>query len=196
MMDDEKQIKLIREGHGEVFEDLLIKYQKQAHFLAFRYLKDWDEADDITQRAFIKLYKFIIKSKDEIIVSPWLRKVIVNLCLDQQKSKKWRMFFRNAIRSGTPDITDEKTIDPFDTIKDNRLSPEDSLLNEELRSKMDGLVDKLPDQQKTIFFMKHFEGLKIREIAQQLKISEGQIKSQLFRAVRNLRRGLGEFYET
>lgn len=195
-MDDEKQIKLIREGHGEVFEDLLRKYQKQAHFLAFRYLKDWDEADDITQRAFIKLYKFIIKSKDEIIVSPWLRKVIVNLCLDQQKSKKWRLFFKNAVRSGNPDIADEKSIDPFDTIKDNRLSPEDSLLNEELRYRMDRLVDKLPDQQKTIFFMKHFEGLKIKEIAQQLKISEGQIKSQLFRAVRNLRRGLGEFYET
>jgi RNA polymerase sigma-70 factor (ECF subfamily) len=194
-MDDNKQIKLIREGHGEVFEDLLIKYQKQAHFLAFRYLKDWDEADDITQRAFIKLYKFIIKSKDEIIVSPWLRKVIVNLCLDQQKSRKWRMFFRNAIRSGNPGMDDEKSIDPFDTIKDNRLSPEDALLNEELRSGMDRLVDKLPAQQKTIFFMKHFEGLKIKEIAQQLKISEGQIKSQLFRAVRNLRKGLGEFYE-
>jgi RNA polymerase sigma-70 factor (ECF subfamily) len=106
------------------------------------------------------------------------------------------MLFKNAIRQGNPDTLDEKSIDPFDTIKDNRLSPEHSLLNEELRSSMDRLVDKLPDQQKTIFFMKHFEGLKIKEIAQQLKISEGQIKSQLFRAVRNLRRGLGEFYET
>ncbi len=195
-MDDEKQIKLIREGHGEVFEDLLIKYQKQAHFLAFRYLKDWDEADDIVQRAFIKLYKFIIRSKEEIAVLPWVRKVVVNLCLDQQKSKKWRIFFKNAIRSANKDSDDEKSIDPFDTIKDTRLSPEHALLNEELRSRMDRLVDKLPDQQKTIFFMKHFEGLKIKEIAQQLKISEGQIKSQLFRAVRNLRRGLGEFYET
>jgi RNA polymerase sigma-70 factor (ECF subfamily) len=195
-MDDEKQIKLIREGHGEVFEDLLIKYQKQAHFLAFRYLKDWDEADDIVQRAFIKLYKFIIKSKDEIAVLPWIRKVIVNLCLDQQKSKKWRIFFKNAIKSGKSNPDDEKSIDPFDTIKDTRLSPEHAFLNEELRSHMDRLVDKLPYQQKTIFFMKHFEGLKIKDIAQQLKISEGQIKSQLFRAVRNLRRGLGEFYET
>ena len=87
-------------------------------------------------------------------------------------------------------------MDPFDTIKDNRLSPEHTLLNEELRSYIDRLVENLPDQQKTIFFMKHFEGLKIKDIARELNISEGQIKSQLFRAVRNLRRGLGEFYET
>ena len=105
------------------------------------------------------------------------------------------MLFKNAIRPGKPGTDDEKAIDPFDTIKDKRLSPEHTFLNEELRSCLDRLVDKLPDQQKTIFFMKHFEGLKIKEIAQQLNISEGQIKSQLFRAVRNLRRGLGEFYE-
>lgn len=195
MIDDDKKIKLIRQGYEEVFEDLLTKYQKQAHFLAFRYMKDWDEADDIIQTAFIKLYKFIIKSKDEIAVLPWLKKVIVNLCLDKQKSKKWQLFFKNAVRWRKSGSDDKKSIDPFDCIKDTRLAPENRLLNEELGSSIDRAVNKLPDQQKTLFFMKHFEGLKIKDIAQQLNISEGQVKSQLFRAVRNLRRGLGEFYE-
>jgi RNA polymerase sigma-70 factor (ECF subfamily) len=192
-MDDEKTIKLIREGHGEAFESMLTQYQKRAHFLAFRYLKDWDEADDITQTAFIKLYEFIINSKADVAIFPWLKKVIMNLCLDRQKSSKWRLFFKNAVRT---DHDLEKCFDPFDKIKDTRLSPEHVLLNEELRDHIDKSVNTLSDQQKTIFFMKHFEGLKIKDIAQQLNISEGQIKAQLFRAVRVLRRGLGEFYET
>ena len=195
-MDDDKIVSVVRNGHLEAFEMLINRYQKQAHFLAFRYLKDWDEADDVVQTSFVRLYEFIIKSKKEIGVLPWIRKVIVNLCLDKQKSKKWQIFFKNAVRSGKSHIDDEKSIDPFDTIKDTRLSPEHRLLNKELGAHIERLVNKLPDQQKAIFFMKHFEGLKIKDIGQQLNISEGQIKSQLFKAVRSLRRGLGEFYET
>jgi len=194
-MDDEKIVALIREGHGEAFEEMLIKYQKKAYFLAFRYLKDWDDADDVTQTAFIRLYTFIVNSEADIAVFPWIKKVIVNQCLDRQKSVTWRKFFKNTFRRGKSDHDEEHAMDPFDTIKDTRLSPEQAMLNEELRSHLDRLVDTLPDQQKAIFFMKHFEGLKIRDIALQLNISEGQIKSQLFRAVRNLRRGLGEFHE-
>jgi len=194
-MDDEKIVALIREGHGEAFEEMLIRYQKKAHFLAFRYLKDWDDADDVTQIAFIRLYTFIVNSEADIAIFPWIKKVIVNQCLDRQKSVKWRKFFKNAFRWGKSDHDEEHAIDPFDIIKDNRLSPEQTMLNEELRSHIDRLVDTLPDQQKAIFFMKHFEGLKIKDIALQLNISEGQIKSQLFRAVRTLRRGLGEFHE-
>lgn len=194
-MDDEKIVTLIREGHGEAFEEMLIKYQKKAHFLAFRYLRDWDEADDVTQNAFIRLYTFIVNSNTDIAVFPWIRKVIVNQCLDQQKSAKWRKFFKNALRWGKSGHGEEHFMDPFDTIKDTRLSPEQTMLNEELRSHIDRLVDTLPDQQRAIFFMKHFEGLKIKDIARELNISEGQIKSQLFRAVRTLRRGLGEFHE-
>ncbi|MGA1867287.1 MAG: RNA polymerase sigma factor [bacterium] len=183
-MDDEKKIRSIREGHVEVFEDLLIKYQKQAHFLAYRYVQNWDEADDIVQTAFIKLYTFIIKSRKDIAVFPWIKKVIVNACLDKQKSTKWHIFIKN-----------DKESNPLDNIEDTRLSPEHSFLNNELRVSIDKVVDTLSAQQKIIFFMKHFEGLKIKDIAQQLNISEGQIKAQLFRAIRNLRRGLGELYE-
>lgn len=195
-MDDDKIVSVIRNGHPEAFETLVNLYQKQAHFLAWRYLKDWDEADDVVQTAFVRLYEFITRTKKDMAVLPWIRKVVVNLCLDQQKSKKWWMFFKNAVRKGKGDLEDERSMDPFDRIKDDGLSPEDHLLNEELRSHIERSVEKLPDQQRTIFFMKHFEGLRIKDIARELKISEGQIKSQLFRAVRNLRRGLGEFYDT
>jgi RNA polymerase sigma-70 factor (ECF subfamily) len=194
-MVDEKIVALIRKGHGEAFEEMLIRYQKKAHFLAFRYLRDWDDADDVTQTAFIRLYTFIVNSETDIAVFPWIKKVIVNQCLDRQKSVTWRKFFKNPFGRGKSDRDGEHAMDPFDIVKDTRLSPEQTIMNEELRSRIDGLVDALPDQQRAIFFMKHFEGLKIKDIALQLNISEGQIKSQLFRAVRTLRRGLGEFHE-
>jgi len=196
MIEDKQRIQLIREGHAEVFADLVAKYQKKAHFLAFRYLNHWDESDDITQTAFIKLYQYIMKSKEEIAVSPWMNKVILHLCLDHKKSKKWRLFFKNAFtaKESTPEHGDN--LDPFDKIADSGSSPEGAYFNKELGARIDVLVDELPDQQRAIFYMKHFEGLKIKDIAQALKISEGQIKSQLFRAVHKLRKGLGAFHET
>ena len=159
-------------------------------------MKNWAEADDITQEAFIKLYRFIIKSREEIAVLPWIRKVVVNLCLDVQKSKKWRLFFKNAIRSGEESNTDgSRKVDPIEAIKAKGESPEDSIMDSELQANLDRLVETLSDQQRKIFTMKHFEGLKIKEIASSLDISEGHVKSQLFRAIRTLRKGLGEFYE-
>ncbi len=195
MDDDKRIIKFIRDGHADAFEDLIVKYQKQAQFMAFRYMNNWDEADDITQTAFIKLYKHIIDSGKEIAVFPWLRKVIINLCLDSKKSRKWLLFFKNALRPN--DSFNEKGKDsvPFDKIQDMRLSPEHSFLNKELKSHIDLLVDELPGQQRAVFYMKHFEGLKVKDIAQLLDVSEGQVKSQLFRAVRKLRKGLEDFYE-
>jgi len=194
-MDDKKAIEVIRNGNKEPFEDIVARYQKQAHFLAFRYLKDWDEADDITQTAFIRLYTFIVKSKEEIRVFPWIKRVIINLCLDREKNKKWRLFFKDVLRGKESGSSGGIYTDPFDSIKDMRLSQEDRMLNEELGSRIDNLIGDLPDQQRRIFIMKHFEGLKIKEIAQDMDISQGQVKAQLFRAVRNLRKGLGEFYE-
>lgn len=194
-MDDERIIELIRVGHSEVFSELVSRYQKQAHFLALRYMRDWAEADEITQKAFIKLYTFIMNSKDTLLVLPWIRRVVINLCLDKHKNKKWRLFSKHAVRSVKPDHGDKNTEDLFNGIRDNRSSPEHALLNQELGKNIDTQVERLPDQQKKIFIMKHFEGLKIKDIAQQLNVSQGQIKSQLFRAVHTLRRGLGEFYE-
>lgn len=196
MNDDKQIINLVRQGHVEIFSDLVVKYQKKAHFLAFRYLNNWDEADDMTQTAFIKLYQYMMKSKEEIAVSPWMSKVIINLCLDQKKSKKWKMFFKNAVRAKESTNAHGENLDPFDKIGDVRSSPEQAFLNKELGVHIDALVDELPDQQKRVFYMKHFEGLKIKDIAQKLNISEGQIKSQLFRAVHKLRKGLEAFNET
>lgn len=192
-MDDARVIGLIRSGNSEAFEELMVRYQRQACFLAFRYLKNWEEADDITQTAFIRLYEFIAKRSETIAVLPWIRKVVVNLCLDKQKSKKWRLFFRNVVRSGESNPGEEKALDPLECIEERGASPEDAYLNNELRDRIESLVEALPGQQRQIFTMKQFEGLKITEIASELTISEGQVKSQLFRAVRTLRKGLGEF---
>ena len=194
-MEDDRIIELIRNGHSEAFEDLVHRYQKQAHFLALRYSNNWDEANDITQTAFMRLYESIIRSKEKIWALPWIKRVITNICLDRKKSKKWQSFFKNAITLGQSNPGDDRTIEPIDGIKDKRSSPEHAFLNDELREHIDGFIDNLPDQQKKIFIMKHFEGLKIKDIAQQLNISEGQVKSQLFRAIHTMRKGLGEFYE-
>ncbi|MGA1824994.1 MAG: RNA polymerase sigma factor [bacterium] len=194
-MEDDRIIGLIRNGRAESFEDLIRRYQKQAHFLALRYSNNWDEANDITQIAFIRLYEFIMRSKEKIRALPWIRRVIVNICLDRKKSKKWQSFFKNAITLGKSNPGYDNAQEPLDVIEDKRSSPEEAFLNDELRKHIDGLIDNLPNQQKNIFIMKHFEGLKIKDIAQQLNISEGQVKSQLFRAIHTMRKGLGEFYE-
>jgi RNA polymerase sigma-70 factor (ECF subfamily) len=119
--------------------------------------------------------------------STWLYRVVVNYCINFNKKKQRAKFFS---------LTDENQNGEASwsvTLKGAEISPEDSMLNQELSVKIDHAIAQLSPKQKTVFVLRHYQGLKLLEIAKILKCSEGTVKNYLFRATQKMQSLLKEY---
>jgi RNA polymerase sigma-70 factor (ECF subfamily) len=181
---DEVLIKRIKEGNSDAFDTIIRRYMKKAYSIAYDLIGNHQEAEDISQEAFIKVYTNINKFEQKSSFSTWLYRIIVNLCHDYRR--------RNLILSKL--IIFPKKIDSEEQVelKDTRLKSDivEQVINKELNEAIKKAVDNLPKMQKTVFVLKNFHHLKIYEIAKILNCKEGTVKCHLFRAIQNLKKKL------
>lgn len=148
------------------FIDLFNLYKNDIYRLAFSYIGNYSDADDITQSVFIKLYKNISKFDNKISVKKWLFKVTINEC----KS----LFLSSWYKKIRP-LTNKE-----DVIYENK---DDSIL--------DALL-QLPRKYRLVIYFYYYEEYKIKEIAKILKMNENTIKTNLRRAKEMLKKILKE----
>ena len=182
-MDQESELDLIRKsirGDGQAFRQLVESHQGLAYSIAFRFTRDELESEDIVQNAFVKLWKNLSKYNAEFRFKTWLSKIVTNLCLDYLKSS------RRKFVSGTG-WSDETT----------KLSavPEDKLEEKELRSIVYQLAEQLTEKQRTVFILRDLELLDPEEVCEILKMSPGNMKSNLYYARLKIKEGLTGFYK-
>ena len=164
----------IREGDREAFMTLTSLYQKKVFLLAFSFFRNKEDALDIVQETFLRLYEKVKMFRRGENFQNWLLQIAKNLCIDYyrknySKSKEWD---RN------------KSIDEMNLPVQNSYDP---LSSSDLRDIISACLEKLAERQRMIFVMRHYNQLKYREIAQILDISLGTAKSLHFKAVQNLR---------
>ncbi len=150
--------------------------------LAFRYTRNMEDAEEILQETFIKAFSALQrdKLKDPGSFPFWLNRIAINSSISLlRKHKSSLKFSSNEDIHTAPDETAE--------------TPEDKIIENERNSEVEKAISGLSPRQRMIFTLKHYEHLKIREIAEKLNISEGSVKTQLFRAVRNLQKKLKPF---
>lgn len=173
---EETLIRKSRRGDERAFEALVSHYRNRVHFTVFRILQDTEEARDATQETFIKVWRNLPKVRTELTFSTWLYRVAVNTALDRLRQRKHYL------------ADDLEEIDVKVTHLDRaRNSPRDLARGEEFRRAVDRALGSLPPRQKAVFVLRHFEGLKLREIAQVLDYPLGTVKANLHHAVINLR---------
>ncbi|HLB25880.1 MAG TPA: sigma-70 family RNA polymerase sigma factor [Nitrospirota bacterium] len=178
-----------RQGDSEAFGEVVKKYMPRALAFAARTMGNADDAQDAVQDAFVKAYRGLGSFKGESSFYTWFMKVLSNLCLDRLRKAALvkRVFFFVPERAGEDD--------GFDVIEQARdenpgTRPEHRLEQKELRAALTRALRALPGRQRVVFLLKHDEGLKVQEIAGVLGISEGAVKSHLFRAVGALRKAM------
>jgi RNA polymerase sigma-70 factor (ECF subfamily) len=164
----------IKEGDREAFMTLTSLYQKKVFLLAFSFFRNKEDALDIVQETFLRLYEKVKMFRRGENFQNWLLQIAKNLCIDYyrknySKSKEWD---RN------------KSIDEMNLPVQNSYDP---LSSSDLRDIISTCLEKLAERQRMIFVMRHYNQLKYREIAQILDISLGTAKSLHFKAVQNLR---------
>jgi RNA polymerase sigma-70 factor, ECF subfamily len=174
-MNDANLIEQFRNGNSDAFNLLVNRWQKPIYRFAFRYFGNPSEADDITQKTFIKAYQKLELLNDAEKFSPWLYRIAAHICIDQAR--------RNDRRKTSPL---ETWIESSEVA--TSLTPDVTLEKSELGSLMQKALLSIPDDQRTVIILKEYEGLKFREIAEILDESENTIKSRMYYGLKTLRR--------
>lgn len=172
-------------GDQFAFEQLIYNYDRAVLSIAMRYARDNDDAKDIYQEVFIRVFRGLKKFEFRSEFSTWLFRITTNVCITYKTRKKEQMIF-----SLQNEFEDEHTgYDYVDLVSEER-SPEEVTLGNDLQSLIGNAVESLSAKQRMTFVLKHYEGYKIREIAEMLNCKEGTVKKYLFDAVNNLKKKL------
>ena len=172
-------------GDQIAFEQLIYNYDRAVLSIAMRYVRDTDDAKDIYQEVFIRVYKGLKKFEFRSEFSTWLFRITTNVCLTYKSRKKEQIMV--SLEDEIDD--DQKSYETMDMISKER-SPEEETVDNDLRFLIGNAVDSLSAKQRITFVLKHYEGYKIREIAEMLGCKEGTVKKYLFDAVNNLKKKL------
>jgi len=163
-----------KQGDRQAFMELIRLYQKRVFLLAFSFFRNREDALDIVQETFMRLYQKIDTFQRGKDFQNWLLQIAKNLCID---------YYRKSY-SKSKELESEKSLEELNLPQ----NPEHDSESADLREIVSRCVDKLAQKQKMIFVMKHYNGLKYDEIAEVLDVSLGTVKSLHFKAVQNLKR--------
>lgn len=167
-------VSYIVKGKTELFSVIIDRYQSKVFSTAFHYTHDHEEARDLTQEIFIKLYNNLQKYKGKASFSTWLYRIAVNRCIDWARKKKLQTV--SAICDGS-----EEELDIYDTIADSGGGPEEDLIKQENAVYLRKLVESLPEIYKTVIILYYFEDFSPQEISEIVGVPKRTIETRLFR---------------
>jgi RNA polymerase sigma-70 factor, ECF subfamily len=164
-------------GDGKAFDKLIRKYDRQIMNLLLNILKNEDDASDAYQNTFIKVYNSLGQFNRGSSFYTWVYRIAVNTAYSFYNKRPVHTEFDEEVH--TPSVED-----------DNRIAGEIELSDEEKREMVKKEIEKLSVQQKSVVYMKSFEGMKFKEIAEVMSLNEGTVKKYFFRAVENIRNNI------
>jgi RNA polymerase sigma-70 factor (ECF subfamily) len=179
-------------GNRAAFEELVRRFDRDVLRLALNLMKRPEDARDVYQEAFLKVYRNLHRFRFECSFYTWLYRIVTNVCLDHLRRRQARP------EDQAPEIhvnrQEEGARDFFEFQREHRptLDPERRLMGKEIRSRISKAMERLSPRERVVFEMKHYQGLKLRAIGDALGTTEETVKNSLFRATRKLRQELGE----
>jgi RNA polymerase sigma-70 factor (ECF subfamily) len=179
-------------GSREAFEELVRRYDRDVLRLALNLMKRPEDARDVYQEAFLKVYRNLHRFRFECSFYTWLYRIVTNVCLDHLRRRQSRP--EDQAPETNSGYYDEGVTDFFERQKEYRptLDPERCLVGKEISARIAAAMERLSPRERVVFEMKHYQGLKLRAIGDALGTTEETVKNSLFRATRKLRIQLGE----
>ncbi len=187
--EDDELIREAQKGQRSSFDTLVRRYDQSVLRLALHMLGNEQDAQDVHQEAFIKAYRHLGNFRFECSFYTWLYRIVTNLCLDQMRRRK----SRREDPATVADASGEE-MDLLANVRDDRsmANPGRELDRKVMAEGIAAALDKLTPRERTVFELKHYQGLKLRTIGEMLSTTEETAKNTLFRATRKLRANLAE----
>jgi RNA polymerase sigma-70 factor, ECF subfamily len=189
ILDEAGLIRAAQKGDQDAFERLVRTYDQSVLRLSMNLLRSPDEARDVYQEVFLKVFKNLHLFRFDCSFHTWLYRIATNVCLDHLRRRKVRKEESTVVE--TPD-------GPVDQV--TRLAeegpegnPERQTWNRELSQGISAALDALTPRERTVFELRHYEGLRLRAIGEILGTSEEAAKNCLFRATQKMRASLESF---
>jgi RNA polymerase sigma-70 factor (ECF subfamily) len=169
---DLELVRSFQAGREASFNELVVRYQEKVYWIARRLINDHDQADDITQEVFVKVYGALRYFRAESSVYTWLYRITVNVALNSLRRHRVREFLR---------------IDDFYEAADEPAERPDMIVERnEQKALIEEAVARLPAKQKAVFVLRYHEELSYEDISKILKTSVGGLKANYFHAVKKI----------
>lgn len=176
---DESLVARCQAGDLSAFPILVERYKDPIYNLAYRMLRQREEAEDAAQEAFLHVFRSLGRFSTDQRFSPWIYKIASNLCLDRLRKRRGVVLSLDAPVSAESDVARE--------LPDWRDNPERAAENTELKSTVQAAVEGLPERYRMIVILRHMHDLSYEEIAEATGLPLGTVKTRLFRARELLR---------
>ncbi len=191
--DDLTLVKRVREGDQRAFRLLVERYQRKVYAIALGMVKDKHEAMDVSQEAFIKVYKYLPHFKGDSSFYTWLYRITVNASIDVIRRRgggRLEMVeFDETLQLDSPDAHIGALGSRLGT------NPQKSALRRELAEKIQEALEQVPEKHRAILLLREVEGLSYEELATTLEIPKGTVMSRLFHARAKVQKLLSEYLE-
>lgn len=183
-MDDQALVTLSLGGDRAAFGEIVRRYQKQIYSLAYRLTNDAEDAQDLAQEAFIKLYKVLDKYDREKPFFPWMYKVAANVCYSKLRK-----------RPREQEVSLDKVIEFSPLIPQQDTYPEDYCETRETQRLVQQAIAELPEKYRMPLVLRYLEDLSYKQIAEVLDLPVTTIETRLYRAKALLQKRLAVVLE-
>jgi RNA polymerase sigma-70 factor (ECF subfamily) len=186
--EQERLIAAARAGDRTAFDRLVRLHDRSVLRLALRFVRTEDEARDIYQESFLKAYRGLRGFRGDASFETWLLRIVSSVCLDHLRARAVRPETPFSDAAATPSTA--RFLDPPDERPEH--DPERALERREIRRRIASALASLAPRERLVFEMRHYEGLRLRQIGEAIGTTEETVKNCLFRAHQHLREALGD----
>ena len=187
--DEAALIRAAQGGDCDAFEQLVRAYDQSVLRLAMNLLRSSEDARDIYQEAFLRVYRNLHTFRFDCSFHTWLYRIVTNLCLDQLRKRRVRREESGVLE------THEGPVERMNSVPEERVDgdPQRNLLSQQLNSRIQDTLKDMTPRERMVFEMRHYQGLRLRAIGEILGTTEEAAKNCLFRATQKMRVALGDF---
>ncbi len=187
-LDDRTLVERILGGDRDLFTTLVSRYEKRLVNYVYRITHRYEEAHDLAQEIFVKVYLALDRYDPKYQFSTWLFRIAQNSAIDALRKKSI-----SEVPLARP--TEDEPSGKEREFADDGISPYRALKNKQLSAAIDKAVEQLPSDYRELIQLRHFAELSYEEIASMKKLPLGTVKNKLFRARNLLKESLGGFVE-
>lgn len=184
MENEQVLVDRISSGDSAAFQEFVERYKKKIYYIAYDITGDHDDAEDVSQEVFIKVIRSLKTFRRNAKISSWLYQISVNASIDllRKKSSKSEKLMDDIERA---DI--QESLPGSASLAQNPERRAEDLI---IQNHISEALQKVSPKERSVFVMRHYNELKIREIAEILNVSPGTVKALFYRATRKLRKEL------
>jgi RNA polymerase sigma-70 factor (ECF subfamily) len=169
--DEQQLIRQVKEGRGGAFRLLVEQYMKQAYNIAFGFVNNHDDAEDVAQEAFMRIYQSIASFRGDAEFSTWLYRIVMNLSLNKIRQRKSRV---------------KREVELSDAVLGSAAHHPASH-DAETHEHIERALHELPTLQRATVILRHLNGLSTRQVSTILQCSEGTVKTHLHRGLKKMK---------